>query len=108
MEGRQQPTLEELLNTIALQRKALEFYSNSKNYTDKNSRTINSFSTMEKDMGHQARFALEQSKNIENYNKTLIEDLNKIIDEKNEQDEQDEEALNIISKINKLILNVGK
>lgn len=105
MEGRQQPTLEELLNTIALQRKALEFYSNSKNYTDKNSRTINSFSTMEKDMGHQARFALEQSKNIENYNKTLIEDLNKIIDEKNEQDE---EALNIISKINKLILNVGK
>lgn len=80
MEGRQ-PSIEEFLNTIQFFKKALEFYANETNYLDENGRTISNLSAMEKDKGHQARFALEQHKNISEYNDMLIVQGDKMIKE---------------------------
>ena len=64
-----QPRIEELLNKITFLRKALEFYSENKSYAC----TQGGPSAVDNDRGHQARFALEQTKEIEEYNQSLIE-----------------------------------
>ena len=78
MEGRQ-PSIEELLNTIQFFKKALEFYANETNYSEPVMVVYegvgSEWSTKIKvDGGHQARFALEQSQDIEDYNKQLMVD----------------------------------
>lgn len=75
-----QPSVEELLNIITLQRKALEFYGEGRNYKF-NSREINSSSLVQKDMGHQARYALEQSNVAMEYHDSLVEQIKKFKDE---------------------------
>ena len=67
----EQLSIEELLNIIELQRKALEFYANDKNY-------YNVPSPVGRDMGHQARFALEQSDVAKNFHKKMVENLDEL------------------------------
>jgi len=71
-----QPSVEELLNIITLQRKALEFYANLDNYVF-NQRQINDVSLVNKDAGHQARFALLQSDVAMDYHDSLIDEISK-------------------------------
>ena len=100
MEG--QPRIEELLNKITFLRKALEFYSENKSYAC----TQGGPSAVDNDRGHQARFALEQTKEIEEYNQSLIEEYKKAISEEKERGEQ--KAFDMVVKVNKLMLDLGK
>lgn len=107
MERGQQPTIEELLNKIIFLRKALKFYANEKNYNQTiNVNTVLS-SLIEIDNGHQASFALEQTEKIEKYNQSLIEDYRKVVEEIKEQEKGEQEALDMVIKVNKLMLDLG-
>jgi uncharacterized damage-inducible protein DinB len=98
-----QPTISELLNVIELQKKALEFYAESKNY-EQNIHINNELSSIiEIDNGHQARFTLEQSKKIKEYNQTLIEEYNKSINEIKQQ--MDEPILSLTDFVDQDQLN---
>lgn len=98
MEG--QPRIEELLTKISFLRKALEFYADDKNYDPK----LGSSAKILVDSGHQARFALEQSKEIEEFNQNLIKQLNEAIGDQPIIGEKEQEKLN---KINKIISEYG-
>jgi hypothetical protein len=79
LEGKQ-PSIEEMLNTIEFLKKTLEFYANEKNYKY-NPNQINSVSAVHMDEGHQARFALEQTTKITEYNEFLLEKSTEMIKE---------------------------
>lgn len=101
----ERPTIEELLNKISLLKKALEFYSNEKNYNQNVNVNANLTSKIEIDEGHQARFALDQIKNIEEYNQSLIEEYKMELKETKEITER--ETFDSIVKLNKLIFGLG-
>jgi hypothetical protein len=107
MEGRQQPSLEELLNVIKLQRKALEFYAQQKNYNQNVNINSTLNSKVELDEGHQARFAIEQSNTIEEFNQSLIEVYKKEISEEKERFEAQGIDEKLVVKLNKLMLDLG-
>jgi hypothetical protein len=103
-----QPRVEELLNKITLLRKALEFYANEKNYVQNVPINNELSSKTEIDNGHQARFALEQTETIEEFNQSLIEEYRKAVGEEKKRfedqginEESVEKMEEIINKINK-------
>ena len=78
-----QPRIEELLNKIIFLRKALEYYGANNTYACKSG-----IAPIDKDRGHQARFALEQTESIDEYNKGLIEEYKKAVEEEKERFEE--------------------
>lgn len=107
MEGRQQPTVEELLNKIIFLRKALEFYANEKNYDENKTVNTELVSMIEIDKGSQARFALEQTKLIENYNQSLIDGFNNVINDI-EGNTPEERMNDLQEKINVIYKTIDK
>jgi hypothetical protein len=103
MERGQQPTIEELLNKIIFLRKALEFYASKKSFACNNGGP----SLIDTDRGYQASFALEQTEEIDKYNKNLIEEYRKAVEEVKEQEKGEQEALDMVIKVNKLMLDLG-
>jgi len=69
---------DEYENQISLLKEALKFYADPNNYMAK---TEHSFPIMYKDVGHQARFALEQLKIVEEANEKIKNDYDRIIDD---------------------------
>ena len=99
MEG--QPRIEELLNKIIFLRKALEYYSSSKTYA-----CSQGVAPIDKDRGHQARFALEQTESIEEFNQALIEEYRKAVGEEKARFEAqgiNEESTERMEKVIKMI-----
>ena len=96
MEGRQQPTLEELLNKITFLSKALEFYSSKKSYACHQGGP----SPIDIDRGHQARFALEQIEEIKKFNQNLMNEFKENIESmKNDEEDVDFEELERVTKV---------
>lgn len=94
-----EPTIEELINKITLLKKTLEYYADKKVYSGH----IEKINIL-KDKGHQARFALEQIKKIDEYENEMIANLREIL-EGNEDitDEEKAEAIANMDKIRKSI-----
>jgi len=104
----EEPTITELLNKIEFLKKALEFYANKKNYVENIPIATSIASQIELDEGEQARFALEQIEDIQEYNKTLLRNYHKVIDQIKEQmDEPNAKQLNKIETIEELIKKYG-
>ena len=102
-----QPRIEELLNKISFLRKALEFYANGKNYLwHGERRTIDTKIAL--DDGHQARFALEQTESIEEYNQSLIEEYRKAVDEEKKRFEDQGINEESVAQMEKLIEMLNK
>lgn len=74
---RQEPTIEELLNKIALLKEALKFYGNEQNYSN---------GSITLDNGHQAKFALQQITAVDKYNQDMIDEAMKSIEQIDQQD----------------------
>ena len=96
---RESTTIDILLNKVSLLEKTLEYYANIKMYSG-NIEKINIL----KDKGHQARFALEQIKKIDNYEDNYEDDMVKNLREllendNNISDEEMTKALNDMVKI---------
>ncbi len=99
MEG--QPRIEELLNKIIFLRKALEYYAENSTYA--NTRGV---APIDADRGYQARFALEQTETIEEFNQSLIEEYKKAVDEEKARFEEqgiDEESVERMEDVIKLM-----
>ena len=107
MEGRQ-PTIEELLNKISLLRKALEFYANEKNYEVSTPMNRELVSKVEMDNGHQARFALEQTETIEEFNQNLINQYRNAVDEEKKRFEEQGINEESVEKMEKIIEMMNK
>lgn len=82
------------MNNIELIKQALLFYANEDNYNG--ARDI--VGLVEKDRGHQARFALKQIEELDDINEKIKSDYNDIINDAKEE-ENPENILNIINKI---------
>ena len=75
-------TIEELQNLLALAQEALKFYANPDNYTGtKNAGSCcgTPYSLIDADEGSQARFAIEQSKQLMMQNQKLQDDYDKLL-----------------------------
>lgn len=93
MEG--QPSIEELLNIIKLQETALNYYANKKNYSG----AIDKMQIL-KDRGEQARFVLEQSEKIRNFESDMVNQLKDALDDAEGIDLEDSDAEETINRIN--------
>lgn len=92
-----EPAIEELLNIIKLQEKALEYYANKKNYSG----AIDKMQIL-KDRGEQARFILKQSEMIRNYESDMIEKVKEALEESEDIDLLDTNTKETISKIDQI------
>lgn len=92
----EEPKVEVLINIIKLQEKALEYYADGSIYSG----MIENIQIL-KDRGHQARFALEQSKKIRNYELEMIKSLEEALKENNDLNNIEGIDDDIIDKINK-------
>ena len=97
-----EPSIEELLNIIFLQKKALEFYGDKCNYI--NNKTINTelCSSIELDGGHQARFALKQSNVAEEYHDNLLDSIKEYKDIMDINENSMDKFKNFIEEFKKL------
>lgn len=71
--------IENYKNQVELLKQALDFYGNKLNYTEKKLVNDNWLTKLDIDFGHQARYALEQLKIVEDANEKIIEEYNKYI-----------------------------
>jgi len=89
-----EPTIEELVSRIQFLKQALEFYAAEYNY-----RT----GSIERDQGHQARFALSQIVDIDKYNQEMLDaSLEAIKDYKDEKINAESLGDDFQSKINEI------
>jgi hypothetical protein len=93
--------IEEYKSLIELFKQALKFYANKNNYEVNIPQNNVLFSYAEMDNGAQARFALEKAKQLEELNKKMQNDYNKIVDEGLSTWSEDEQMIND----NKIIKN---
>jgi len=91
---------EQYENLIALLKEALKFYADEKNYRKFMDNEL--FPPIEIDNGHQARFALKQINELNEINKEIESDYNKIINNVRKEDSTE----NVIKIIDKL-KNIG-
>lgn len=99
-----EPTISELINKIKLMELALEFYANDKNYVQ-----MDYDSAIDKDHGHQARFALAQIKKISDYENSLLKEVNRIsIEITNQVGDDKPSAEEIIAQLNKMKEELNK
>jgi hypothetical protein len=93
----QEPTIEELISKIQFLKQALEFYAAEYNY-----RT----GSIERDQGHQARFALSQIVNIDKYNDSIesaLDEIKYMRDNTLNSDDIDNDFQLKMNEINKII-----
>ena len=101
MEGQQR--IQELLNKISFLRKALEYYGKNSTYA-----STQGVAPIDVDRGHQARFALDQTKEIEEYNKSLIKDFKNAIKNDLKGDTPEERMEELQEKISEIYKTMDK
>lgn len=90
-----QPTIEELMNKITLMKQALMFYANKENYLPDG--------LIEQDRGEQAIFAINQIKDVDKYIEEMNQQAKQILDDVNDVNSMNElkEQIKKLKEINK-------
>ena len=96
----EEQSIEQLLSVIELQRNALLYYSDNKNYEN---------DSIKKDMGSLAKFTLKQAKDVLDYNKnltTILENLN--LKEQGFDVDELKKTMNDLNKLDMTIDQINK